>query len=44
MTYTEIKLSFSLINEEVMNIKSIEENINAEIHAYDAGCTRVVSL
>ena len=44
MTYTEIKPKFSLVNEEGMNIKSIEENVNAEVHTYDHGYTRIVPL
>ena len=43
-TYTEIKPNFSLVNEEGMNIKSIEENVNAEVHTYDHDYTCIISI
>ena len=43
-TYTEIKPNFSLVNEEGMNIKYIEEKADAEVHTYDHGFTSIVSL
>jgi hypothetical protein len=43
-TYTEIKPNFSLVNEEGMNIKYIEENANAEVHAYDHCFASNISL
>ena len=43
-TYTEIKPNISLVNEEGMNIRTIEENVNAEVHTYDHGYTCIISL
>ena len=44
MTYTEIMPNFSLVNEEGMNINSIEEKEDAEVNTYDHGYNCIVLL
>ena len=41
-TYTEIKPNFSLVNEEGMNIRTIEEKADAETYHCDIGHTHFI--